>query len=56
MCKAPVTVQVLIAICAMQYLYNLHHVAEKHEDGQMTDFVEVMLEEQVWSRNEWDPD
>ena len=32
----------------MQYLYNLHEVAEKNNDGQFADFVEVMLEEQVW--------
>lgn len=31
----------------LQYLYNLHEVADKHGDGQMADFVEVMLEEQV---------
>lgn len=31
----------------MQYLYNLHEVAEKNGDGQMADFVEVMLEEQA---------
>ena len=31
----------------MQYLYNLHEVAEKAGDGQFADFVEVMLEEQV---------
>lgn len=30
-----------------QYLYNLHEVAEKNGDGQMADFVEVMLEEQA---------
>ena len=31
----------------VQYLYNLHEVADKNGDGQMADFVEVMLEEQV---------
>lgn len=31
----------------LQYLYNLHEVAEKNNDGQFADFVEVMLEEQV---------
>lgn len=31
----------------LQYLYNLHEVADKHGDGQFADFVEVMLEEQV---------
>lgn len=31
----------------LQYLYNLHEVADKNGDGQMADFVEVMLEEQV---------
>lgn len=36
-------------VCWLQYLYNLHEVAEKHDDGQMADFVEVMLEEQVFT-------
>jgi ferritin heavy chain len=31
----------------LQYLYNLHEVADKNGDGQMADFVEVMLDEQV---------
>ena len=31
----------------LQYLYNLHEVADKHGDGQFADFVETMLEEQV---------
>ena len=31
----------------LQYLYNLHEVADKNNDGQFADFVEVMLEEQV---------
>ena len=31
----------------LQFLYNLHEVADKHGDGQMADFVETMLEEQV---------
>ncbi len=36
-----------MAAMVLQYLYNLHEVADKHGDGQMADFVEVMLEEQV---------
>jgi ferritin heavy chain len=31
----------------LQLLYNLHEVAEKHNDSQMADFVEEMMAEQV---------
>ena len=37
----------LTSFLHVQYLYNLHEVAEKNNDGQFADFVEVMLEEQV---------
>ena len=32
----------------LQLLYNLHEVAEKHNDSQMADFVEEMMAEQVY--------